>query len=362
MIPAGWYLDIYLLIVTLLTIILTTQYKLYPDSRIISVGHSKSLNGFLLSVFFALFIGFRPIHHIFVDTVNYRTFYYAIHYGADFCFDWTADNLLFDNIFAWLASQMFDIRLFFVFIAVVYFVGAYVACSKLFPKDTIYAFIVFLGAFSTYSYGTNGIKAGAAASLFLCALAYRDNKIKSTLLLFASLGFHHSMLLPVVAFFLGGYVKRTKYYLIFWCMCLFISLAHITYFQTLLAGFSDESGARYLNDLGNSWGGKTGFRIDFVLYSALPIAIGYYVIFKRNLKSEKFDFVFNLYVFINAVWLLCMYAAFTNRIAYLSWLLYPVVLIYPFFDRQFVPNQYIKLNQVVWMQLMFTLFMELIYY
>ena len=141
-----------------------------------------------------------------------------------------------------------------------------------------------------------------------------------------------------------------------------MAFLHVSAFQELFSGMADEHGAVYLSGLNTDWGGKNGFRLDFVFYSALPVAVGYYAIYKRGLKSEMFSFLYNTYLLTNAVWMLCMYASFTNRIAYLSWGFLPVVTMYPFFTKEFIPKQYKYANYVVWYQLLFTLAMHLIYY
>jgi hypothetical protein len=289
-----------------------------------------------------IFIGFRPLHSAFVDMNNYYGTYYAKCWGQSFTWDWERENYIFDNIFAYLGANMYD------------------ACKKMFPKDHLFAFIIYLGAFSTFSYATNGIKAGAAASLFLCALAYRDQKIKAILFLLLSLGFHHSMVMPIAAFIAALFYKNTKVYLWIWIICVIIAALHITYFQSLFGSMSDERGSGYLSLTDSGY--RTGFRLDFIFYSSFPIISGCYAIFRKKYQSDKYKFLLNTYLLTNSIWMLCMYASFTNRIAYLSWLMLPFVLIYPFFDKEFVKNQYLKLNFIAFGHLLFTILMQVIYY
>ncbi len=362
MIEASIYSSIYLIIVTILTVIATNRLGSQIELTTIK-SVRESYPGYALALFFALFIGFRPLSaRSFVDMKNYDTVYYALLYGKPFELDINSENFIFDNLFSWLGANLYDITVFFVIIALCYFLFAYKAATLLFRNYAFLAFVVFLGAFSTFSYATNGIKAGAAASFFLCALGYRDNWLKAALFLLLSLGFHHSMIMPIVAFILAWFIKNPKYYFAVWVIAFLIAAAHITFFQELFAGMADEGGASYLNNTEGDWGGKSGFRFDFVLYSALPVVIGYLAIFKYQLRSRTYSFLLNIYLLTNAIWMLCMYAAFTNRIAYLSWLMYPVVTIYPFFCQEFMPEQTKRLKQVVWFQLLFTLFMEVIYY
>ena len=83
---------------------------------------------------------------------------------------------------------------------------------------------------------------------------------------------------------------------------------------------------------------------------------------KKGYHSDTYNFLYCVYTLTNSVWILCLYASFTNRIAYLSWLMLPIVLIYPFFDYWFEPRQYKALNSVAWGHIGFTIFMSMFYY
>ncbi|MCH5323564.1 MAG: EpsG family protein, partial [Helicobacter sp.] len=118
----------------------------------------------------------------------------------------------YDNLFSWLGANYVDIRFLFVLTSAIYFLCAYKAIIKLFPRDSFYALLAFLAAFSTFSYGTNGIRAGAASSIFLLAIAYRDRRWLSYLFLFISWGFHQSMVMPINGYFVCCFIKNPKYY------------------------------------------------------------------------------------------------------------------------------------------------------
>ena len=360
MLLASFYKYIYLLIVTVLTFSAKAVYA----NRIVQTKHihGKHNQVLLLTVFLVLFIGFRPHSYVFVDTMNY-VFGYEHDEGSLFVFDPDAENFLFDNIFQFFSSACLGITSFFLLIATIYFGASAWAARRLFPNDTFAAYIVFLAAFSTFSYGTNGIKAGAATSLFLLALSYREKIIPCLLLMYATIGMHHSMVVPVLAFILTLFFKNPKWYFYGWIFSALIATAHIGVFQNLFAGFADESGARYLGAEGYSDGAYlSGFRPDFMLYSAMPVWVGYIAKFKKNIKSKTYDTLLYTYLTTNAVWMLCMYASFTNRIAYLSWCLYPIVLIYPFLNENWGANRYRVFAKVMIYHLLFTIFMELIYY
>lgn len=367
MLIASLYYPFYLFLITILTFSIYRKYKVREELGTDAVGQNSG--AVLLVVFLTFFIGLRPVSgYFFVDMANYVEFYHALYEGVPFSFDWHAENLLFDNYFAWVGSMSLGTGFFFTTIAAIYFGAAYLGIKKLFPNDTLAAYIVLLGAFSTFSYGTNGVKAGAAASLFILAIAYRE-KLKICIpLVLISLGFHHSMQLPVAAFLLSLVFRNPKVYFAAWCACILISAAHITFFQDLFAGISadtlgDSRAAEYLQSSGSDWGGKSGFRIDFIIYSAMPVLVGYWAMYKKRIRLSKlYSCLLNVYLCTNGIWMLCMYSNFTNRIAYLSWFLYPVVLIYPFLNEDWGQSRYRTFAKVMLAHLGFTIFMEGVYY
>lgn len=363
MIPASLYQTIYLTLVTIMTLFVYSQYQSRNGLREFAPSRTDALVGVLV-VFLVLFIGFRPVSgRYFVDMANYVLYYEVFYDGATFIFDWDSENKIFDNLFAWWGSVRLGYTSFFVFVATIYFAGAYLGIRKLFPNHRLTAFLVFLAAFSTFSYGTNGIKAGAASSLFIWALGYRENLKICIPLVLLSWGCHHSMIMVVAAFVVTLFVKNPKYYFWGWGFCFLMATAHVTAFAHLFAGATTEQGAEYLLGSGGNDGTKGGFRIDFIVYSAMPVIVGWYALMKKKLQvSDLYKKLLSLYLCLNGVWMLCMYAAFTNRIAYLSWFIYPIVLIYPFLNEQWGRDRYKKFGFVMLGHLGFTLFMEVIYY
>lgn len=361
MLPASIYSVIYLILVTLLTFSAYAGVK-NNGTTIIGKNLSNRSLAFVLTTFLILFIGLRPISGIyFGDTANYAAFYYARLHNTSFVFETDTANLLFDNLLAWFGSRGLGITSFFIFISSIYFGITYYAISRIFPNHSLGAFIVFLGAFSTFSYGTNGIKAGAAAAICLLAISYKENKIIFIILLLVSWGFHHSMSLVLAAIFVATVFKKTKWYFYLWVFCFFIAATHITFFQHLFANYSDETGASYLKaDSDTAY--LTGFRLDFILYSAMPILIGYIIMVKKKIRNTTYELWLRTYLMTNSIWMLCMYASYTNRIAYLSWFMYPIVLIYPFLEMKWSYKQSLYLKRVAYAHLFFTLLMEIIYY
>lgn len=353
------YQPLYLLIIA---IIMFFAYQKYRFVTVPGEVTKENIAGSILVVlFFIFFIGLRPVDVLFNDMGAYDVIY-NLNKGHIFLFDSNAQNFLFDNLFNYWSAKELGITNFFLLLAAIYFGASFLGIRRLFPHHTLMAYLVFLSAFSTFSYATNGVKAGAAASLFIWALSYRKNLVVCLLLMLVSWGFHHSMILPIMGFIATIFFKNPKYYYLGWVFCFLVALFHINFFSEFFAGYADESGAGYL--MGDSESEAPGsFRIDFIIYSFMPVLIGFILEVRKNVKvSLTYSCLIHLYTFVNGVWMLCMYASFTNRIAYLSWFLYPIVLIYPFLYENWGPNKNTMFRRAVLLQFAFTLFMVFIYY
>lgn len=66
---------------------------------------------------------------------------------------------------------------FFTFVATVYVGCSAWACQRMFKEQGYLAFLLVLGAFSFFSYGTNGIRNGMAAAVMMLALSFLRNKM-----------------------------------------------------------------------------------------------------------------------------------------------------------------------------------------
>lgn len=357
MIPAEIYQDIYLLFILLLAFIYLSNYRI---NKIKSKHPQSSVATVVVLIIVILYIGLRPLSEVFADMPQYYGYLQSFH-NTTFSFDMEAENLLYDNLMMYSACHNTPYPLFYLLIAAIYFVCYYICIRMLFPRDTLIMFILFLSAFLTFSSSTNGIKAGAATAIFMVAIAnYDDWKVWIPLLL-VSWGFHHAMHLPIAAFLCSKVLRNPKFYFFVWFFCLFCAIANIKDFQVMFAGFTDEKGASYLMSDGG-WGGRSGFRFDFVLYSAMPILVGWYSIIKRKFADKYYKSILNIYMLTNGVWMLCMYMNYNNRVAALSWGMYVVVLFYPILRCAWPGNKNAVFRRMAWAHIGFTLVMHFVYY
>lgn len=96
----------------------------------------------------------------------------------------------------------------------------------------------------------------------------------------------------------------------------------------------------------------------------MPILLALIVINKKDINIDwKYKLLINTYIFANSFWIMVMNAAYSNRFAYLSWFLYPIVLAYPCLKMNIWNNfQGKKAGNILLFQVGFTAFMDLIIY
>ena len=316
-----------------------------------------------------LFIGFRDpfgAFKYFGDTRAYTKTFQEIKFWNKTEF---TKDLGFYVYMKWMASFT-SIQLFYLISALIYVYLPYLTFKKWFKEYAIYILIAFVFSMSFWAFGVNGLRNGLASSIFLFGLKYFDKKWIMYVLMVLSITFHKGMLLPLLAFLASGWlIKSEKKALIFWLVTIPVSLffrnALGDFTELIFAGDSiiqDKRAFIYFSNKAESLTYETGFRVDFILYSVVPIFIGYWAIIKKGLDNQLYRQLFRTYVMANGIWILMIYAPYTNRIAYLSWFLMPLLLTVPFISdiKLYISNNKQKLIYVLYGSLIFTLIMQYI--
>ncbi|MBR0047432.1 MAG: EpsG family protein [Bacteroidaceae bacterium] len=337
------------------------------------------------------FLGLRPAHYTFGDTAVYAHTYLrtSTEYAEiDFHKEW-----LFALFRTWCRAMGFSVTTFFLLIELGYVGFMLLAFKKLLWEDTWLAVLFFFSAYSFYVYGVNGIRNGLACSICLAAFAIilKDkNYLMGSVLLFAAFSIHKSTLLPIAALVAALFViKKPRLALFFWLASIPLSLVAggpiSNFFMSL--GFDDRTEA-YLSGDNMKYGNfsNTGFRWDFLLYSAMPV----WLIWEAQKKIEKkreemggvcaeeeesgvygagiiadtesmriFNVLSTIYLLTNAFWVMVIKAAFSNRFAYLSWFLYPLIIAYAVVRLHIWEDQDRKAGWILIGHAAFTMFMFL---
>lgn len=332
--PPILYQPLFLAIVFIFTII-----NYYRIKQLTSFGllRSRIREGgvFLLAIAFVLIVGLRPVSSAFGDTVNYAYLYEMLGDVSSYTDILSGDEIIF-NSFMFHCSKVMDVSFFFLIIEVIYVVPIYLACKKLAGNNSSIMMLFCVAAFSFFSYGVNGIRNGMACSLIILALSLiqgdtRD-KVFCIILCLLAIGSHKSTVLPVICMLLALFIKNPRVMFLFWLGSILLSLVAGSQIENFFVslGFDDRM-ETYLNADEETMEqfSTAGFRLDFLLYSCVPIVMGWYLIFRKRIYNKTYLLLLGTYIFANAFWIMVIRSSFSNRFAYLSWFLYPMVLSYP---------------------------------
>jgi hypothetical protein len=292
-------------------------------------------------------MGFRPISGLhFGDMATYaRQFEYIARGGSI--------NIEKDIGFTFLLSKSataMSVNTFFVVCTLLYVIPIYIAIRRWHPNLTFFALLIFLASFSFWPYGTNGIRAGIASSLFICALSFRKSIGIMSILFFISVLFHKSMLLPLLAFGLTFFNINSKLFIYAWVGSIVLSVTMGGVWENFFAslGFADDRFSNYLTstEFAHHFT-RVGFRWDFLLYSATAVVAGAVYIYKYQFEDKLYLQIYNTYLLSNAFWILVIRSSFSNRFAYLSWFLMAIVIIYPLLKKKMMRYQYSIIGLVI---------------
>ncbi len=223
-----------------------------------------------------------------------------------------------------------DVETYFVIIASLY-VGLYLfAIYRLSRHNSYWLFVAVAVSFGYTSYGYNTLRAGLAIAFILVGISYYFNIKKMALFLFLGVSTHFSMIIPVSALLVSRYWPKTELYYKLWLLSIPVSFVAGGFFNTFFSSWSGDVRTNYLTTANDAY--KIGFRIEFILYSLLPMAIGAYYIFKKGYTDKLYVSLYNTYLLANIFWILVIRANYSDRFAYLSWFLLPVILVYPILD------------------------------
>lgn len=346
------------------TSVLAILYAIYlcckSDNKLIS-GNNVTPISFLIVTITTIYIGTRPITS-YADTHLYTTMFNLVKNGY-----WAelpnAATEPFWTTIEYFCIETTDASVWLLVVASFYVVCMSIAAYRWLPKHFLIAIVFLFTAFSFWGYATNGIRNGMASSIAMLGLSFfmrtkKEMIIGYGLLILAVLT-HKSMILTFASATAALYLRNTKVNITFWLFCIVLGLIFQEQFKSLFAGLIDDGRmAHYLSqDVDREKVINTDFRWDFLLYSSPPIIIGWYAISKQNIIDKTYAFLLHTYIFSNAFWILINTAAYSNRFAYLSWFLYPIVLVYPFCKSKFIQNQSIILGLLLIGMVAFTYFM-----
>lgn len=342
MIADQYYMTTFFTVITVLAIIGALPLLRYRELEKFPEANLM-IGTVLLLIVVTLFIGLRnPFGswRYFGDTYKYTTIYQNIQNDPL----WVSSKDYGFYYYMKFLANFFNIQMFFLITAVLYVFPVYYAFQKWFKKYAFFAVVLYVSSMSFWPFGINGMRNGLATSFFLFALAYYNRKWVMYMIIALSISFHTSMVLPTLALVIAQFYKNTKVLASIWLASIPISflfgrklLMVINFLVTSSIGLVDDRGD--FSGIDSSVFARSSFRIDFIFYSGIVIYLGYYFVYKLRFKNDFFSKMLNIYIITNTIWLYFIYFPYTNRVAYLSWFLIPVLVVYPIIYATNLKNQ-----------------------
>lgn len=281
-----------------------------------------------------LVLGFYPIEWgVGSDRANYA------HIFMDFQDGMTSirndDSELGFRIYDYILSRFIDVRMYFIVTAAVYVMNYAVAIYRTVRNNSAWLLIAVVLSMGFTGYSLNTMRAGLAISFLILAISFYESKIKAIILCLIAFSIHKSTLLPSAMFFVAMHFNKTALYYKLWLISIPVSFVAGNFFNSFFEGFvaSSDDRAGYLTNVENTHY-NVGFRIDFILYSLAPMAVGAYYIFIQNFRERFYEILYNMYLLSNMFWIFVIRANYSDRFAYLSWFLIPFVLCYPLLTQK----------------------------
>lgn len=315
----------------------------------------SSLISLILLLFCIVFIGFREISEVFTDTLTYSARYESISPNAQFDAETSKDYGFY--VLQYICAHLqLSTTCFFVICAVLYVTPLFLVAKKISMEYSSAILLMIVTSMSFFNYGVNVVRNGIATSFLLLAFVHYKKIFSYLILSIIAISFHKSVLLPFVVFFVARYYHNCRFYLLLWCLSIPFHFIIKDYVSDAMLGidFISNRAEGYLGGIDTS-NYNTGFRLDFLLYSFCPILIGGYFIFRKNFNDIFYKIIYSAYLGTNAVWVLILDVPYSDRFAYLSWCMMPILLIYPFLFSEHISKRFSKSAFLVLCNLLFTL-------
>lgn len=357
-VPLKYYysLEIHLL---LILVIFTLVHTIILRGNESSVLIFAKVNAHALVVSLVLYLGLRPLsEYYFVDMATYHYGFMNYKMGAEL----SKEGDLAFNLFTYLCAKFLNVKGYFLACAMLYIIPLFVASKRFFPNYYFFVFLMLVSSFSFYGYAVNGMRNGIATSIFILAISFHDRTFVKALFLMLSLLIHQSMALPILAYIAAFSKWNIKWYYFAWLGSILVSLISGNFWTNLFStlGFGDDRLGNYLSQQADSAKfSSTGFRIDFLIYSSIPIILSYYYIKKLDYSSAIYLKIIKTYLTCNLFWVLVIRANFSNRFAFLSWFLMALVIFYPLFDKTIMKSHFKNTGYIMLGYFLITVFLTL---
>lgn len=332
----------------------------------------KSYNDFYTISFISFLLAYITFRHLdqpryFGDTGAYVRFFEEVQLWGLETFKERKDYGF--TLLTYFCTFSESVRFYLFVVGFLYCVPLYLAFKKEYPSNYFFAILLYVCSFSFIGYGVNGLRNGLATT-FIIAMMFTKKPSTAIIYGIVAASFHKSALLPFFMYYITKRYNDPKMYIKIWFfMNILVILTHNA-MAGLIGSIDIFGGDSRLSDYATGESevdltgrfSHTGYRWDFVAYSALPIVLGYYYIFKRNYINFFYQRLLCTYIGCNTFWILFIYRPYNNRFAYLSWFMYTVILAHPLLKNKKLLgiNQKMVEQSIILINYLFTFYMYII--
>lgn len=302
----------------------------------------------IITIFFSIYtiyyIGGRD-YDIGTDTLQYRN---AFNYFSSLRnFEVRRDPLY--DILNYLMSNITDFGGMLYFVATIYVFGAWYGLKKIFDREYIFPFLIFLISPYFIAWGVNVMRSGLAASLFLIAIGYyctsgKDNNKLALVWAVLSVLMHISMIIPFSAFVISRYYKKTSIIFIIWLFSILLGALQINIISVIVqaTGVLDDRIANYDTYEGtrSAWG-------SFFIFGIFPVIFGVYNILVLRYNDKVYKRIVNAYMIAHIPYIVLLSSMYALRLGYLAEFMLPILIFYPLLKNPIINIKYYRIKYLI---------------
>lgn len=364
-VPLQYYTWVYYWLMASLCLITGINY-LGSNNCSKLLRQNSGLFPFLFTIIITIYIGLRPISgRYFVDMGMYAHGYRICNVNTFSGFFNFHSEWFFEFIMKTCKVVIGDINIWFLILDIIYLGCQFWACKRLLQENVWMAILFVFFSYQFWTFGTNGLRNGLGAAIMMLSVSFFCQRDKigfvlGVLFFLLAMGCHRSVMITLAAFFFSFFIiKEIRRAIWIWFLCVLTSIVSGNFFVNLFSRLGmDDRMVEYASSEATQFS-HSGFRWDFLLYSAMPIWLAWYVE-SKGIRDKTFSLLSNIYIISNAFWVLICRIPFSNRFAYLSWYLYGLVIAYAVIRVPIWKDQDKKAGWILLAHSFFTLGMQLI--
>ena len=305
-----------------LCIITTCLYAKKSNNQQYSV-QIKNYFSFALFIFFIFIVSSRSFTHP-GDTKTYLS---VFRYLQQFDLYSSEIDMRLEAGFLYLTQfigKIYPNERFYLFSISIVESSLWYACFRVWLKknDVLLATLIFISFFASYNLGANVLRQGIAMPIAFIGLKYLLNRRILLGVLTISIGmlFHKTVAVVLVAWLLTFKRVHILYYIFVWFILALLSVSG-TFLSVVGFIQSDVNSYAHLVNQGTLDYYQTGFRLDFWLFSLIPLILFYLV---KNDERGKYLDVMKYYLVVYSAFIIMFEVPYSDRFGLYTWLMIPI--------------------------------------